>query len=174
MRFRCNHCSDFPRTFFEWEGRGGECPQCGRKGPPAVAPLADVHLVVQDDKGPIMGQFRQRVACQPKREFLGRSVREPFHASDDPRAVTCPKCRGMKEWQERAMMYEELEEALASLGVTPTMDLGEVKRDRHTPSITTPTPDPERTEPLPLQESAEVLGALPRERDEDGPPAKKG
>ena len=124
MRFRCNMstCGTFPQGF-EFEDNSGVCPKCNASGPPRVAALIDVHLMVMHAKGPIEGKLgRQMVACQPKREYLCRNQFEMFSASDDPTAVTCPKCLRTDAFRERAAIEE-----LAMSGESPalvTVDLG--------------------------------------------------
>lgn len=128
MRFRCNNvaCGQWPRCF-EFEDRGGECPKCGMKGPPQVATLIDVHFMLMTAKGPISGRMgRQMVACQPDRAYLCRHPSEPFAATDDPRAVTCPKCVRLPCFREQAQQYEELAEMLGS-PVKLTVDMGSGK-----------------------------------------------
>ncbi len=133
MRFRCSNvaCGLWPRSF-EFEDNGGECPKCGLKGPPGIASLIDVHLVVMNPRGPIMGRMgRQLIACQPNRAYLCRFPSEPFAATDDPRAVTCPKCQRLPAFREVATQYDEMGEILGALGETPrvTVDLGENNAD---------------------------------------------
>lgn len=117
MRWRCNaeSCGSFPKGF-EFIDNGGVCPKCNRQGPSKyVVALIDVHLVVMDSKGPILGgEGRQYVACMPTREYLCRNPYEPFSASGHPLAVTCPKCQRSKEFRERAVVYAELAQLLDS------------------------------------------------------------
>lgn len=121
MRFRCNLCGDWPRML-EFEDNAGACPKCGARGVPNVAPLIDVHLMVMHAKGPINApKGRQMVACQPNRDCLARSTLDLFSASDDPRAVTCPKCRRTENWKVRAREIDELAEALAEIMGAPVM-----------------------------------------------------
>ncbi len=130
MRFRCNLCSEVPRMF-EWEDNSGACPKCGASGPPLVAALVDVHLMVMSRKGPIMGRMgRQYVCCQPERAYLNRHPAEQFFATDDLRAVTCPKCLRSREFAEMAPLYEDLERAVEAPAIT-TVDMGEARsRDK--------------------------------------------
>lgn len=115
MRFRCNMptCGEFPRGF-EFEDHGGECPKCGMKGPSRhVAALIDVHLLVLDRKGPILGgEGRQYVACEPKRAYLCRGPHDVWSATGDVLAVTCPKCVRTGEYRERAAGVAELARTL--------------------------------------------------------------
>lgn len=125
MRWRCHACGSGTR-YLEWEG-DGQCPRCGRgyvPGAGQVAPLTDVHLVVMAEDGPIWGgEGRQRVACQPRRDYLATTVDDFFAASDDPRAVTCPACRATREYQGMAALFPEIaieEGVRRSIGLTVT------------------------------------------------------
>lgn len=103
MRFRCNACMmkapDRYACVFEGD-RGDACPKCGASASPLVVELVDTHFVILDRAGPIQGLYRQRIACQPKRDHLGLHAVEQFAATDNPLEVTCPRCRGVKEWAE--------------------------------------------------------------------------
>lgn len=126
MRFRCNLCGDFPQGF-EFEDHAGVCPKCGASGSPHVAALIDVHFIVMDRKGPIVGSLgRQLIACQPQRSYLCRHPNEPFAASDEAAAVTCPRCRSTPAWRERARLIEQLLPALEP-AATVTVDLATKK-----------------------------------------------
>lgn len=110
MRFRCNlpACGAFPKGF-EFEDNGGECPKCGAKGPPLVATLTDICLLVPDRKGPIRGRSGGLyVACQPARAYLCRHSEDRFAATGDVLAVTCPRCVKTREFRERAAGIDEL------------------------------------------------------------------
>lgn len=114
MRFRCNACVDEsgrrPRLL-EFESDRQVCPRCGASGPPLVAALIDVHLVVMDPKGAIQAASgRQYVACSPKRPYFGIDPLRPYSATGEVSAVTCPRCKGTKEYLERARALEEVEE----------------------------------------------------------------
>lgn len=108
MRFRCNCCGELP-SMFEFEADAPVCPQCGATGVPYVVPLIDVHFVILDSKGPIPGQVgRQKIACEPTREHLGLGPLTPYAATGEIEAVTCPRCRGTRDYQERASKIEHL------------------------------------------------------------------
>lgn len=127
MRFRCNMpaCGSFPKGF-EFVDHGGVCPKCGSSGAPLVVALIDVHLMVMDSKGPIQGRMgRQYVACERARAYLCRHPEEPFAATDDPRAVTCPKCVRTGEFRAEASAYEELAQMVSdSLPTVTVADMG--------------------------------------------------
>ncbi len=133
-RWRCYDCG-FGAQFLEWVG-DGECPKCGRKfgGPgksrAGVQPLTDVHLVTFADDGPVLGLHgRLVVACQPKRDGLALYPGDDYAATDDPRAVTCPSCRGTPAWKALAEQFPEimLEETLRrSRGMT--VEKGKARR----------------------------------------------
>lgn len=103
-RFRCINCGQFPDGFlFEANPGAAACPKCHSSGPMFITPIVDVHFVVMDRKGPILGAMgRQYVACQRKRDHLALHQYDNFAATDDPSAVSCLSCRGTKEWQEAA------------------------------------------------------------------------
>lgn len=107
MRFRCNVCYEttFPKDF-TFEDRGGVCPQCGASGMPLVVPLVDIHLVVLDRKGPIVGKMgRQKIVCQPRRTYLATHMGEHFSATDNPSVVTCPRCKRLPEFQAQCVLW---------------------------------------------------------------------
>lgn len=109
-RFRCYQCpAPAGRNFeFEADDEFAACPRCGA-GEPAVQPLVDVHFMVVDPKGVISGHngLRQYVACEPKRDYLATAAVH-YAATDVATCVTCPRCRGTKQWQEAAQQYREL------------------------------------------------------------------
>lgn len=105
-RYRCVKCAPRPRGFL-FESDKPECPRCGAKNELMLTPmtlsgfaritqvqeLVDVHLLVEDIAGPIPdGNVRKYVACQKERDELARNKFDQFHASSDPRAVTCRSC----------------------------------------------------------------------------------
>jgi hypothetical protein len=105
-RYRCVNCAPRPRGFV-FEADKPECPRCGAKNELMLTPmtlsgfakitrvqeLEDIHLLVEDIAGPIPdGNTRRYVACQPERDELARNKLDRFHASTDPRAVTCRSC----------------------------------------------------------------------------------
>lgn len=110
----------------EYESDTGQCPRCNRSPithPYTVHPLIDVHFIVMDSRGPILGSFgRQLVACQPKREFLAAHSEDSYAATDDPRSVTCPACKRTKEWQELAKLFPELGTNVPTGGMQITRD----------------------------------------------------
>jgi hypothetical protein len=73
-----------------------------------------IHYFHRDDKGPVstaqvvhptqigpvpLGGATGFIACQPGLKSLFTPAGPVVH-SDDPRAVTCPECRGSGEWRE--------------------------------------------------------------------------
>lgn len=114
MRYRCYRCRDLrpgarPGDYREFEADRPCCPLCGA-GEPAVVELADVHFLVLDPKGPIpgFGGFRWRLGCMPKRDHMAEHEGDTFCCSQDPRAVTCPSCKGLPQWQQQARAFREL------------------------------------------------------------------
>lgn len=127
-RFRCYACGQPPR-YHEWEADDliAPCPRCGQVDTPIIQPLTDIHFIVMDPAGVIQGaRGRQYVACMPDRPHLGRNPFDDFAASDVASAVTCPRCRSTKGWQEHAKFFPELQMEMAReryrRGVT--VDLG--------------------------------------------------
>lgn len=110
--FRCNRCGIPPRGL-EFEADRGECPKCGTSGVPNIHELVPVHFIVMDRSGPILGaEGRQFVACQKRRDVLGRHRYDQFFATGSAMAVTCPSCKGTKWWQDAAAAIPGLREAL--------------------------------------------------------------
>lgn len=104
MRFRCYACRlPLPgNQFREFESDRPSCPGCGA-GEQAVVELEDVHFLVLDPRGPVAGRDgRYRVGCEPKREQLALDTHDTYAATGDPRAVTCPSCKGLPEWKAAA------------------------------------------------------------------------
>jgi hypothetical protein len=95
----------------------GQDPEVVRKGAGSVC----IHLFVQDaagsytepsvfmekDKKLVAGPARGRLACDSKRSALptarGAEV-SVTNRTDDPRAVTCPKCKASSDY--KAMMQK--------------------------------------------------------------------
>jgi hypothetical protein len=101
-RFRCIQCGEPPDGFL-FEADLPTCPRCHASGPMHIVPIVDVHYVVMDPKGAILGSMgRQYVACSPKRTGFAMHQFEQFAATDVPSAVTCRSCRGTRMWQEAA------------------------------------------------------------------------
>lgn len=110
-RFRCYRCprrdTVIPGEFHHFESDDRlqpSCPQCGA-GPPAVVELNDVHFLIAEPRGQIRGSdgLRYRQACDPGRDHLAEArppgLEDTYSATADPRAVTCPSCRGVEEWK---------------------------------------------------------------------------
>ena len=100
--YRCYNCRryDLPGfEFFEFEAGGPSCPRCGGAWP-AVVLRWDVHLLLADPRGALLlaDGKRWRLACDPKRDHLAEHPEDKFSASGDPRATTCPSCKGVPEW----------------------------------------------------------------------------
>jgi len=110
MRWRCV-CGGVPHGFV-FESDTGVCPRCGGSGPMKTAPLVDVHLLVEDDGGPIEGLVRTYVACQPRRDHLAVHMYDTFAATGEAIAVTCPSCKGTKAYRERVAAHRKLAEAV--------------------------------------------------------------
>lgn len=128
MRFRCNTCVQEGKRFphmFEFESDTQVCPLCGASGPPLVAALIDVHFVVMHPKGAIhAASGRQYIACSPKRTTFGVNPNVPYSATGEVTAVTCPRCKGTREYLERAKLIEELEEQVAEATRKIVVDMG--------------------------------------------------
>jgi hypothetical protein len=83
------------------------CPLCGAIGSPNVFPLVFVHFAVLGS-GPVWGQKgKQHVACLRLRDGYALHKRDTFSVSGDPRVVTCPSCKGTKDWREANRAYLE-------------------------------------------------------------------
>ena len=129
-RFRCNRptCGVMPQGFV-FESDVPRCPRCGALGAPAVHELCDVHFLVMGH-GPLMGHHgAHHVACEPERPYLAQHLVH-YAASDDPHAVTCPRCRGMAVFQEfvkglfphlwvQMQMEKEGKQVMVDLGAKP-------------------------------------------------------
>lgn len=114
MRFRCNCCGTWPHDLLEFESDIPVCPKCGATGARFIAPLIDIHFMVMDHKGPInSANGRQRVACEPGRAHLCLDASIPWSATGEASAVTCPRCKGTKEWRAAAQENDELRMKLA-------------------------------------------------------------
>lgn len=102
MRFRCPFCliSQRPLMPLEFESVTGECLRCGRFSKLELVP---VHYLVLGS-GPLFGQHggKQRIACQPKRDYLARHEQDMFSATGEAKQVSCPDCQRTREWQEAA------------------------------------------------------------------------
>jgi hypothetical protein len=131
-RFRCIKCARPPRgREFGRDDLVPVCDQCGAMGSPWVFELTDVHLVALDPKGPLEGAMgRQLVACQPSREYLALHAHDDFAATDDPRVVTCPRCKGTDAYKQRASLYKSLrrERDMEAYARKVRVDLGNLKR----------------------------------------------
>lgn len=118
MRFRCYNCRDLRPgrigQFREFEADRAGCPKCGA-GEPAVLELTDVHFLVPGPDGPLTGLagLRWKVGCEPGREALALHLLDTYAATHDPRAVTCPSCRGLPAWRQAAGAFRELRQGLA-------------------------------------------------------------
>jgi hypothetical protein len=118
--FRCLNCRDYSLgligQFKEFEADGPLCPHCGTSdNARVVIQLVPVHLLLPDPRGPILGAGgrRLKVGCMPARDHLATGEEgETFSASGDPRAVTCPSCKGLPAWRERANLFPELKHQL--------------------------------------------------------------
>ena len=122
-RFRCRRHGQSPR-FHEFTDDSGEgvCLKCVEAGwpfccmadaPEQIHELVPIHFVVLDPKGPIVGVCRQHVACEPLRDGLALHIHDPYCATDDPRIVTCPSCRGTKAWQGMAAFFAKQDKVWA-------------------------------------------------------------
>ncbi len=100
-RFRCVRCG-VPPEGYVYAGDTPECPKCGHC---QTIQLCDIHLLVADRKGPIMGLYRQYVACEPDRDGLATHMHDDYSATIDPRVVTCPSCQGTDIWKQMAKFH---------------------------------------------------------------------
>lgn len=117
-RFRCYCCRcSVPGKFHEFEADAPACPKCGA-GEPAVIELCDVHFLLPDQGGPVVGEFgrRYKVVCEPGREVLATSIYDDYAASGDPRATTCRSCKGVLAWRQAASHFKEMRAALREGG----------------------------------------------------------
>lgn len=123
MRFRCRRHGSAPK-FFEFADDTGDgvCRKCVEQGwplccaadaPEQIHQLVDIHLVVRDPRGPIIGQTRQHVACEPLRDGLAMHSHDDYCATDDPRVVTCPSCRGTQSWRDLAQFLAKQDKVWA-------------------------------------------------------------
>lgn len=114
-RYRCLRCKvpGLKGHFKEFEADAPVC-DCGNAGS-GVVPLVDVHFLVADDAGQIEGHDgqRYRVACDPKRDVLA-TFAEHYAASDVARAVSCPSCRGTRDYAAAAHADRELRTLIAT------------------------------------------------------------
>jgi hypothetical protein len=123
-RFRCRRHGSAPR-FHEFADDTGEgvCQRCIEDGwplccaadaPEQIHELVDIHLIVMDPRGPILGsQGRQHVACEPKRDGLALHRHDQYAATDDARIVTCPSCQGTAVWKQIAEFLAKQDKAWA-------------------------------------------------------------
>lgn len=116
-RYRCYACpAKRPGQWHEFEADAPACPKCGA-GEPAVLELADVHFLAPDPKGPFTGcvdGIRRKIGCEPSRDVLAMHQHDMFHATEDPRAVTCRRCRGLEAWRQAASAFREMRAVLLS------------------------------------------------------------
>ncbi len=112
-KFRCFQCPmiapNRQREFEAAQTLHPVCPRCGA-GEQAIVRLVDVHFVVADPAGPIVGRLgRYKVACEPKRQFLAKSQIDTYSASGEPTAVTCRACMRTRDYEEMLAVSEELQ-----------------------------------------------------------------
>ncbi len=93
--WRCRNpeCKEISTArYYEFEGEYPECPKC-KCGPPTVSKRALIHLLIRDNKGPIVGEFglRWKMACDHKRVTLATEDNGEA-ASGDSSAINCPTC----------------------------------------------------------------------------------
>lgn len=102
-RFRCVWHGN-PMHGHEFDSDNGVCPKCGRSGLPHVQELVSVHFMMPHPHGPFMGPdgIRRAIGCEQQRDVLAYSQLAEHHyaATDDPRAVTCPSCRGLPVFRQ--------------------------------------------------------------------------
>lgn len=69
------------------------CPKCKADSAPMVGVLSLMHLLVADEKGPIVGAYgrRYRMACEKKRDHLALPDNSEG-ATGDKQFVNCPGC----------------------------------------------------------------------------------
>jgi Zn finger protein HypA/HybF involved in hydrogenase expression len=98
MNPECLESSDRRRFEFPVEHSSVVCPKCGANEPPYVGVLALVHLLVRDNKGPIIGTggLRWKLLCDEKRAYLATATNQEA-ATGDPHAISCPGCKAKAE-----------------------------------------------------------------------------
>ncbi len=114
MNYRCVRCAPMPAGF-QFEADKDQCLKCGAAGPIAgVYELTAVHFAAVDPDGPVqgMGEARLRIACQPKRAVMSAHMLDNFHASGDPRAVTCKSCISTPIYKQQSAWIGEVEKAM--------------------------------------------------------------
>jgi hypothetical protein len=73
-------------------------------------------MIVFHPRGAIHTPFgRQFVACEPARELYSVTASDGYAATPDPRAVTCPSCKGTEHWRAAARRFAEMEHELAKV-----------------------------------------------------------
>lgn len=88
-----------PHEFIS-EGQPIVCPECGNNQVGyTIVPLVRIHLLVKDDKGPIVGsKGRYLVACDPSKKALEDPSIEAW--SESHLATTCPGCKSTKAYKK--------------------------------------------------------------------------
>lgn len=85
-------CREHERGAFVFRSDYPECPKCGC-GAPTVQKRALVHLLLRNNKGPIVGDLglRWELACDTKRDYLA-TIDNGEACTGDSRHVNCQAC----------------------------------------------------------------------------------
>lgn len=78
--------------YYEFVSEYAECPKCGCKEP-HVQQRTLIHLLVRDDKGPIVGMYgmRYKLLCDERRAYLA-TIGNNEGATGDAAAANCAGC----------------------------------------------------------------------------------
>lgn len=100
---RCHNvkCLDDGEFFeFDVEHADVACPKCGATESPMLALLTLIHLLVPDERGPILGAAgRFKLLCDPMRPYLATETNLEA-ATDQLIAANCPVCLKAAEQQK--------------------------------------------------------------------------
>lgn len=108
--WRCLICSGGSPHGGIFRADSPRCPRCRCEKSGLIQEIVPVHFMAVGS-GPIQGtDGPQHVACDPNRRELAVSpeVGDLFSATGDPRAVTCPDCRGTPAWKSAAAYFLQM------------------------------------------------------------------
>lgn len=95
--YRCYNPDCSPNDLadgFDFSGVEAKCPKC-HQGRPVVVDKTAIHLLVKDkEKGKVIGAMGSKWRCLCDKE-KAHFVAPTEAATDDRRAVTCPRCLEM-------------------------------------------------------------------------------